>query len=71
MSEKFIEFIYDKALKRPKRLQNNVFVLYLSDRIKAKPGEYKKNDMKLSIRPPEQIITVSTLLSSFSKKISS
>ena len=45
MNEKFIEFTYDKTLKGPKRPQKNVFVLYLSKRIKIEPGELKKIDM--------------------------
>ena len=67
MSSKVIEFIYDKTLKRPKKLQNNVFVLYSPEKIRLQPAEFKKLDMKLSIHVPEQIITACTLLPSFSK----
>ena len=66
MSNKVIEFIYDKTLKRPKKLQNNVFVLYSTPRIRLQPGEFKKVDIKLSICLPEQIITACTLFPSFS-----
>ena len=55
MSEWYIEFTYDKTLKQSKRLQNNVSVLYSSDKTKIQPEEYKKVDMKLSIRLPQQI----------------
>ena len=65
MGENFFEFLYDKTLKQPKRLQNNVFALHLSERIKMQPGEYKKIDMKLSICLPEQIIIAYTVLPSF------
>ena len=47
MSNKVIEFIYNKTLKRPKKLQNNVFVLYSPPRIRLQPGEFKKVDIKL------------------------
>ena len=67
MSEKFIEFTYDKTLKQPKWVQNNVFVLSSSERIKIQPGESKKIDMKLSICLPEQIIKCCTLLPTFHK----
>ena len=67
MSEKFIGFLYDKTLKQPKRLQNNVFALYSLERIKIQPGESKKIDMKLSIHLLEQIITCCTFLLTFSK----
>lgn len=67
MGEKSFEFLYDKTLKQPKRLQNNLFVLYLSERIKVQPGENKKIEMKLSICLPQQIITACALLPSFSE----
>ena len=41
-----VEFIYDKSKRRPKKLQNNVFVLLSSERIRLQPGESKKLDMK-------------------------
>ena len=56
-----IEFIYDKTIKRPKRLQNNVFVLHSPERIKIQPGEFKKIDMKRSTHLRENIITTCLL----------
>ena len=53
---KIVEFIYDKTMKRPKRLRNNVFVIYSLERFRLQPGENGKLDMKVSIRPPNQII---------------
>ena len=67
MNRKVIEFIYDKTLKRPKKLQNNVFMVYSPEKIRLHPGEFKKVDMKLSIRLQEQIVTTCILLPSFSK----
>ena len=56
-----IEFIYDKTIKRPKRLQNNVFVLHSPEGIKIQPGEFKKIDMKRSTHLRENIITTCLL----------
>ena len=67
MSNRFIKFIYNKALKRLKKLLNNVLVLYSPERIRLQQGEFKKIDMKLSIRLPNQIIATCVFLPSFSK----
>ena len=48
--------------ERPKKLQNNVFVLYSPKRIKLRPGEFINVDMKLSVRLPEQTIGACVLL---------
>ena len=44
-----IDFHY-KATKRPKLLENNVFVLYSPQKLKFEPGEKKMVDMKLNIK---------------------
>ena len=49
MEEK-IEFIYDKTTRRPKRLENNVFILYTPERIRLQPGEVKEVNMKLKLK---------------------
>ena len=68
MDDKIIKFIYDSSLqKRPKKLQNNIFVLYLPKRIKLRPGEFINVDMKLSVCLPEQIIVACVLLPTFCK----
>ena len=36
---KIVEFIYDKTIKRRKRLRKNVFVLYSPETIRLQPGE--------------------------------
>ena len=59
---KIVEFIFDRTIKRPKRLQNNVFVIYSPERIRLQPGGNAKLDMKVSIRPPNQNIFGCTLL---------
>ena len=38
MSNRFIEFIYEK----PKKMRNNVFVLYSPEEIRVQPGEFNK-----------------------------
>ena len=44
-----VEFIYDRTTRRPRRLKNNVFVLYSPKRIRIQPGEKINIDMKLKI----------------------
>ena len=48
MSNQTIQFNY--KIKRPKILENNVFVLYSPQRLKFEPGEKKMIDMKLNIK---------------------
>ena len=43
-----VNFHY-KSTKRPKLLENNVFILYSPQKIKFEPGEIKIIDMKLKI----------------------
>ena len=52
MDDKIITSIYNSSLqKRPKKLQNNVFKLYIyiSKRIKLQPGHFINVDKKLFI----------------------
>ena len=48
-----IKFHY--KIKRPKLLENNVFVLYSPQRLKFEPGEKKIVDMKLNIKFPTNV----------------
>ena len=48
-----IKFNY--KIKRPKLLENNVFVLYSPQRLQFKPGEKKMVDMKLNIKFPTNV----------------
>ena len=67
-SQKIIKFIYGKGSpKCPKQLQNSVFVLYSSERIKLQPGEFKHVNMKVAVRMPEEIVAVGILLPTLSK----
>ena len=48
-----IKFYY--KCKRPKLLENNVFVLYSPQKLQFQPGEKKKVDMKLNIKFPTNV----------------
>ena len=48
-----IKFHY--KIKRPKLLENNVFVLYSPYKLKFQPGEKKMIDMKLNIKFPTNV----------------
>ena len=68
MSVNIIEFIYNSSLqKRPKKLQNNVFVLYSPKRTKLLPGKFMNVDMKLSVCLPKEIIAAFILLPTLCK----
>ena len=65
MEEK-IEFIYDKTVQKPKRLENNVFILYAPERIRLQPSEIKVVHMKLKLKISRNIIGTCILLQTFS-----
>ena len=48
-----IKFYYN--IKRPKLLENNVFVLYSPKKLQFAPGEKKIVDMKLNIKFPSNL----------------
>ena len=48
MNTQTIRFYY--KIKKPKLLENNVFVLYAPERLKFEPGQKKMIDMKLNIK---------------------
>ena len=66
MKRRAVEFIYDKSTRRPKRLQNNVFVLYRPERVRLRPGGVKKINMKVKLRLPSDLVGCCTLLQTFS-----
>ena len=53
MNIQTIRFYY--KIKKPKLLENNVFVLYSPERLKFEPGQKKMVDMKLNITFPTQV----------------
>ena len=68
MEEK-IEFIYDKTTRRPKRLENNVFILYAPEKVRLQPGEVKDVNMKLKLKISRNIIGTCILLQTFSNHV--
>ena len=64
MEEK-IEFIYDKTMRRPKRLENNVFILYAPEKIRLQPGELKDVNMKLKLKFSKNFVGTCVLLETF------
>ena len=62
MNRNCIKFIYDKTTRKPRRLENNVFVLYSPERIRLKPGEIKPVNMKIKFRLPNNLVGACTLL---------
>ena len=48
-----IQFHY--KIKRPKLLENDVFILYSPQKLKFEPGEKKIVDMKLNIKFPSNV----------------
>ena len=61
-----VDFIYDKSTRKPRKLENNVFVIYAPEKIKLEPGEIKPIDTKVKIRLPRNIVSCCTLLKTFS-----
>ena len=64
--EETVEFIYDKAMRRPKRLENNVFILYSPEKVRLQPGEIMSLNMKVKIKFSKNIIGTCILLQTFS-----
>ena len=64
--EETVEFIYDKTTRRPKRLENNVFILYAPEKIRLQPGEITSVNMKVKIKFSKNIIGTCILLQTFS-----
>ena len=57
-----MEISYNK--RRPKKLENDVFVLYTPERIKLQPGEIKIVDMKLHLKLSKNFVKGCVLLPS-------
>ena len=48
-SKEIVKFYYRNSTRRPKRLENNVFVIYSPERIKLQPGEKRYVNMCVKI----------------------
>ena len=66
MSEGVVEFIYNESTRRPKRLQNNVFVLNALEKIRLQPGKVKNIKMKIKVRLLSGLVGCCTLLPTLS-----
>ena len=47
--DNIVKFSYKRKNKRPKRLENDVFVIYTPEKITINPGEKKNINMQLKI----------------------
>ena len=56
----YAEISYSK--RRPKKIENDVFVLYTRERIKLQPGEIKIVDMKLHLKLSKNLVGGCVLL---------
>ena len=65
-NENIINFLY--KCKRPKRLENDVFVIYTPEKITINPGEIKRINMHLKIFLPKHITGSCRLLLSYSNQ---
>ena len=48
-SKEIVKFYYRNSTRRPKRLENNVFVIYSPEKIKLQPGEKRYVNMHVKI----------------------
>ena len=61
-----VKFFYQKSTRRPRRLENNVFVIYSPEKIKLQPGEMKFVNMGVKIKIPKNITGNCIILQSLS-----
>ena len=62
LRKKTIKIYYKSTTRRPKRLENNVFVIYSPETITIYPGENKNINMQIKISLPKRIETSYKLL---------
>ena len=65
-SKEIIKFYYQKSTRRPRKLENNVFVIYSPERIKLLPGEKIILNMGIKIDLPKNIEASCKILYSLS-----
>ena len=68
LQEHIIKFSYNSKIRRPKRLENDVFVIYAPKNITIHPGEIKNINMQLKISLPKHIHGSCRLLLSLSNQ---
>ena len=68
LTKKTIKFCYNSKTKRPKRLENNVFVIYSPEKLIIHPGEIKNINMQIKIFLPKRVEGTCKLLLAFSNQ---
>ena len=66
LSKEIIKFYYQKSTRRPRKLENNVFVIYSPERIKLLPGEKIILNTGIKIDLPKNIEASCKILYSLS-----
>ena len=61
-----VKFFYQKSTRRPKRLENNVFVIYSPEKTKLQPGETTIINMGVKIKFSKNITGSCRILQSLS-----
>ena len=61
-SKEIVTFQYKKSTRRPKRLENNVFIIYSPEKIKLKPGEIRQVNMQIKIYFSKNILGMCRIL---------
>ena len=54
MEKRVVTFFVERNNKKPKHLENNVYTLYLPERISLRPGEHKSINMKVGVTLPQK-----------------
>ena len=67
MERRAITFSVERNIKRPKHLEN-VFTLYLPERIALRPGEHKSINMNVGVTLPQNIEGTCILLPSLTNE---
>ena len=60
--KEIVKFFNQKSTRRPRRLENNVFVIYLPEKTKLQPGEMKFVNMGVKIKFSKNIAGSCTIL---------
>ena len=66
LQKEIIKIFYQKSTRRPKRLENNVFVIYSPEKIELQPGERKDVNMGVKIKFSKNIVGSCAILQSLS-----
>ena len=61
-SKEIVTFQYKKSTRRPKRLENNVFIIYSPEKIKLKLGEIRQVNMQIKIYFSKNILGMCRIL---------